>query len=656
MPHDSSNPLHMKKNYLFILLLTSAVAISQQTLLKKTDGAFENLAYMDVVKIYEKAVLKGYGSNEIYQKLGDAYYFNAVYPMANKWYAKALEATTPIDPEYYFRYAQSLKSVGEQQKANEYLSKFSEIKNNDSRAIRFREQASTDASVKNHNEYVMTDAGINTEYSEYGTTFFNGELIFTSSRKNQNQTTQIHQWTKQPFSDLYSATMVSENQLGENIRNFDALINSKHNESTAVFTKDGTTIYFTRNNSDDKRKGGNKTNGILLKIYKATLNKGRWDNITELPFNSSEFNCAHPALSNDEKTLYFVSDRPGTLGQSDIFMVAIKEDGSYGTPVNLGKSVNTEGRESFPYITQKGQLFFASDGHPGIGGLDLFKATQNSLDGFFANVENLGTPFNSNDDDFAYTEAPGGNYGFISSNRPGGKGHDDIYKFTKKDNSTNDTLVQLSGQITDRETGVGISQAIVSVFNDEYIKIKSIITDTLGNYKWQATSQHKDIFIRAEAQKYQTQEQHINIDKVSASFVHNSSLTKQQHSIKTGKDLAKAFEIEDIHFDLDKWEITRKAEEKLALLFVILQEFPSLSLEIRSHTDSRASKNYNLTLSEKRAKATMEWLINKGIPEKRLRYKGLGETQPLNQCKDGTVCSEEEHRVNRRSEFIILSN
>lgn len=647
----------MKKNYLFILLLTSAVAMSQQTLLKKTDGAFENLAYMDVVKIYEKAVLKGYGTTEIYQKLGDAYYFNAVYPMANKWYAKAVEKTISIDPEYYFRYAQSLKSVGEQQKANEYLVKFSEIKNNDSRAIRFREQTTTTkAAIKNHSEYVVTDAGINTEYSEYGTVFHNGELVFTSSRKNQNQTTQIHQWTKQPFSDLYSTTVVSENQLGENIRNFDAQINSKRNESTAVFTKDGTTIYFTRNNTDDRKKDKNNPNSILLKIYKATFSNGRWNNITELPFNSSEFNCAHPALSHDEKKLYFVSDRPGTLGQSDIFMVEINEDGTYGTAVNLGKSVNTEGRESFPYIARNGELFFASDGHPGIGGLDLFKATQNTLDGSFGNVENLGTPFNSNDDDFAYMEAPSGNYGFISSNRPGGKGHDDIYKFTKKDSITNDAKLQLSGQITDRETGAGISQAIVTVFNNEYEKIKSIVTDTLGNYKWQATSNHKDIFIRAEAQKHHTQEQHINIDKDATSFVFNASLIKQQQSIKTGKDLAKAFEIEDIHFDLDKWEITRKAEEKLALLLVILQEFPSLSLEIRSHTDSRASKNYNITLSEKRAKATMEWLVKKEIAEKRLRYKGLGETQPLNQCKDGTECSEEEHRINRRSEFIIVSN
>lgn len=626
--------------------------MSQQTLLKKNDSAFENFAYMDVVKIYEKAVIKGYGTPEIFLKLGDAYYFNAVYPVANKWYTKAIETATPIDPEYYFRYAQSLKSVGEQQKADDYLKKFSEIKNNDSRGIRFLEKNITDTVVKNHSDYLLTDAGINTEFSDYGTVFYNGALIFTSSRKNQNQTNQIHQWTKQPFTDLYRVTVLSENQLGKDVQNFDSYINSKRNESTAVFTKDGKTIYFTRNDAEPK----NKTNRIYLKIYKATLSNGRWENIIELPFNSSEFNCAHPALSNDEKKLYFVSDRPGTLGQSDIFMAAIKEDGTYGTPVNLGKIVNTEGRESFPYITKNGELIFASDGHSGLGGLDLFKVAQNPMNDSFGNVENLGTPFNSNDDDFAYTEASSGNYGYISSNRPGGKGYDDIYKFTKKDNSINDDKLHLSGQITDRETGAALSQAIITLFNDEYKKIESIITDTLGNYQWKGASLYKDIFIRAETQNYHTQEQYVQIQKDSKNLVHNASLTKQLHRIKTGKDLAKAFEIEDIHFDLDKWDITRKAEEKLALLLVILQEFPSLNLEIRSHTDSRASTSYNLALSEKRAKATVEWLIKKGITEKRLRYKGMGETQPLNQCKDGTECNEEEHRINRRSEFIILSN
>lgn len=641
----------MKKKYLFILLLFATVGTAQHTPLKKTDNAFENLAYMNVVKMYEKAVQKGYGTRAIYQKLGDAYYFNAVYPVANKWYAKAMEDATPMDPEYYFRYAQSLKSVGELQKANEYLKKFSEIKSGDSRGLKFLEQP---AHFKHHDEYTIQDAGINTEYSEYGTAFHNGNLVFTSSRKTNNQTTEIHQWTNQPFTDLFRTAVISENQLGENIQNFDVAVNSKRNESTAVFTKDGTTIYFTRNNASDEKKGRSNTKNSVLKIYKATFSNGHWENITELPFNGSGFNCAHPALSNDEKKLYFVSDRPGTIGQSDIFEVTIQDDGTFGTPLNLGKTINTEGRESFPYIAQNGALYFASDGHLGLGGLDLFKASKNGIDDSFESVENLGTPLNSSYDDFAYSEAPNGQYGYIASNRPGGKGFDDIYKFTKKTNTPSDFIQQLSGKITDRETGNGISEAVVTLFNKEYEKIISIPTDAQGNYKWTSEAHLKDFFIRTEAHNYHTQEQYLNTDATPPAFIYNTALDKQHYSIEAGKDLAKAFELENIHFDLDKWEITSKAEEKLGLLLVILQEFPMLNLEIRSHTDSRASETYNLTLSGKRATSTLEWLVKKGISPKRLRCKGLGETHLLNKCSDGIECSEEEHQINRRSEFIIL--
>ncbi|ESU25779.1 hypothetical protein FLJC2902T_30620 [Flavobacterium limnosediminis JC2902] len=641
----------MKKNYLLALLLITTAAMSQKTLLKKTDSAFENLAYMDVVKIYEKAVQKGYGTPEIYLKLGDAYYFNADYPMANKWYAKAMETESPVSPEYCFRYAQSLKSVGELQKANEYLKKFSELKSGDSRGIRFNEQ--TGASFSNHDEYILKDAGINTEYSEYGTAFWNGNLVFTSSRKDQNRTTQIHQWTNQPFTDLFLSEAITENQPGT-VLNFDAVINSKLNESTAVFTKDGATAYFTRNSSNEGKKDRNGTKNSYLRIYKATFRNGKWDNTIELPFNGSGFNCAHPALSGDENKLYFASDRPGTLGQSDIYVVTIHENGTYSDPVNLGKTINTEGRESFPYITRNGDLCFASDGHPGMGGLDLFKAVKNTGDDSFSDAFSLGTPFNSNHDDFAYTEAPDGKCGYIASNRPGGKGYDDIYRFTKK-TDTNSSGKQLTGQITNRETGRGISGAVVTVFSKDYEKIRSLTTDEKGNYQDSAAISETEFFLRTEAREYQTQEQYFHSDKDSESFIYNTTLIGTHYNIETGKDLAKAFEIENIYFDLDKWEITKRAEEKLGILLVILQEFPTVNLEIRSHTDSRASETYNLTLSEKRASATSEWLVKKGISGKRLRYKGLGETQLLNNCKTGTQCSEEEHSINRRSEFIITS-
>lgn len=634
----------MKKNYFLVLLLLAVSATAQEQRLKKTDNAFEHLAYMDVVKIYEKAVRKGYGTPDIYQKLGDAYYFNAQYPVANNWYGKVMETAAEVNPEYYFRYAQTLKSVGEPEKAKEYLEKFAAAKKEDSRNHKSEHH---NEPLHKTDEYQLEDAGINTELSDYGAALYNGQLVFTSSRKTQNQSAKVHQWTNQPFTDLYSTPILPVEELGKNIRNFDPAINTKYNEASAVFTKDGTTMYFTANNNAGQSKKKNTTENSYLNIYKATYNNGKWGNIFLLPFNGTTFNCAHPALSNDEKKLFFVSDRPGSLGQSDIFVVTIEENGQYSNPVNLGQSVNTEGRETFPYLAQDGTLYFASDGHPGLGGLDIFKADGEN----FANIENLGTPFNSPYDDFAYTQNTTKNEGFLSSNRPGGKGHDDIYRFSRKSASL--SPYKLSGQITDQETGKGIAKAVVTLFDTAYTPINSLLTDSNGYYQWESAQLQREILVRTEAEHYHTQETHLAPDRRTI-LEHNVPLNKQQHDVVVGKDLAKAFGIEDIHFGLDQWDITKEAEAKLGLLLVLLQEYPTIKLEIRSHTDSRATKDYNQTLSEKRAKATRDWLIKNGIAGQRLLDKGLGETQPINNCTDGMPCSEEEHRQNRRSGFVIV--
>lgn len=630
----------MKKNYFLFLLLLAVSAMAQEQQLKKTDNAFEHLAYMDVVKIYEKAVRKGYGTPEIYQKLGDAYYFNALYPVANNWYAKVMETAAEVNPEYYFRYAQTLKSVGEPEKAKVYLEKFATAKKEDSRAHKTEREP-----LPKTDEYELLNAGINTEFSEYGATLYNGQLIFTSSRKTLNQSAKVHQWTNQPFTDLFSTPLVSEELLSENIRNFDPVINTKYNEASAVFTQDGTTMYFTANSTTGQRK--KMAESSYLNIYKATYHNGQWGNILALPFNGTTFNCAHPALSNDEKKLFFVSDRPGSIGQSDIFVVTIEENGQFSDPVNLGSSVNTEGRETFPYHALDGTLYFASDGHPGLGGLDLYKATGET----FSNIQNLGAPFNCPYDDFAYVETNAKKEGFLSSNRPGGKGHDDIYRFRRKSDSL--SSYKLLGQITDQETGKGIAKAVVTLLDINYMPINTLLTDPNGHFQWETKTPQNEILVRTEAEHYHTQESHL-VPKTNTITEHNVALNKQRHHVVVGKDLAKAFEIQNIHFGLDQWNISKEAEAKLGLLLILLEEYPTIQIEIRSHTDSRAATEYNQTLSEKRAKATQDWLVKKGIAKQRLHYKGHGETQPVNNCTDGIPCSEEQHLQNRRSEFIIV--
>ncbi|SHM99218.1 TolB family protein, partial [Flavobacterium chilense] len=345
---------------------------------------------------------------------------------AAKWYGELFAMNTQIETEYYYRYAQSLKSAGETVKANQILDEFDQRTKNDSRARLYVKDKNYLEEIKaNSGRYKIENAGINSKFSDYGTFIHNNTVYFASARDTGNFTQRKHTWTGEHFTNLYQSA-IDENFNLSAPKEFKSKINTKFNESTPVFTKDGKTVYFTRNNYNNGKKGKNDSQVTLLKIYKATLENGEWTNITELPFNSDNYSTAHPALSADEKTLYFASDMPGTYGQSDIYKVSISND-RFGTPENLGPTINTEGKETFPYVTSDNEIYFASDGHPGLGGLDVFvgKLDQSGV----SNIQNLGSDINSPQDDFGYIIDENSKKGFFTSNRPGGQGSDDIYKF-----------------------------------------------------------------------------------------------------------------------------------------------------------------------------------------------------------------------------------
>ena len=312
------------------------------------------------------------------------------------------------------------------------LVKFSEKSGNDNRAKLLSKNSDYLAKIKkNSGRYKIENAGVNSKYSDYGTAFMVTKVVFCSARDTGNFSKRIHTWTGQPFTNLYDSPIAEDGSLGA-VGKFGGKINSKFHEDTPAFTKDGKTVYFTRNNYLDGR-GFDASKVTLLKIYKATVDKeGQWNNITALPFNSDSYQTAHPALSPDEKTLYFVSDMPGTHGQSDLFRVKLNDDGSFGNTENLGDDINTPGRETFPFISDDNELYFASDGQPGIGGLDIF-ITKIPIDGSlnFKEVLNLGEEANSTKDDFAFIINVKTKKGFLSSNRDGGQGSDDIYKFVE---------------------------------------------------------------------------------------------------------------------------------------------------------------------------------------------------------------------------------
>jgi outer membrane protein OmpA-like peptidoglycan-associated protein/tetratricopeptide (TPR) repeat protein len=639
------------KNYTYLLLIIATVFTSNcyAQSISSADKKYDNYAYIDAIKTYERIAEKGYKSTELFKNLGNAYYFNGQLEKAQKWYSELFAMSSDFGTEYYYRYAQSLRASGNNEKANQILTQLSKISSEDSRVELFIKDKNYLEEIKaNSGRYTIEDAGINSIYSDYGSTIYNNKIVFTSARDTGSIGQRKHTWTNQHFTNLYSATLGSDMK-PEKPNKFDQNIKSKFNESTPVFTKDGKTIYFTRNNYLEGKRGKNNQGITLIKIYKAQLTNNTWSNIQELPFNSDNYSTAHPALSTDEKTLYFASDMPGTLGQSDLFKVSINEDGTYSKPTNLGPKINTEGRETFPFLNDENELYFASDGHPGLGGLDVFVSMINS-DSTFGEVQNLGSDINSPKDDFAYIIDTKTRMGFFSSNRDGGLGYDDIYKFLE----TKKLLCEqvLNGEITDIVTSEKLANTKVTLLDSQLNIITEQLTDNNGNYSFSVDC-GKTYSVRAQKSEYTPKEEKTKISRSSGKSYLPIALEKEICKVAIGDDLGKCFKIKMIYFDLDKSNIRQEAALDLEKILDVLNQNPTMKIDIRSHTDSRQTFKYNELLSDRRAKSTINWLIKNGIDKSRLTGKGYGETQLVNKCADGVKCTEDEHQQNRRSEFII---
>ncbi|UWY27796.1 OmpA family protein [Flavobacterium sp. TR2] len=645
------------KNYTLLLITIigafSFSSYAQQSKINNADKKYDGYAYIDAIKTYEKVAAKGYKSEDMFKKLGNAYYFNSDFQNAAKWYGELFAMNTNVEPEYYFRYAQSLKSTGDTDKANKLLEEFNAVSKNDSRGKLYKEDANYLDQIKaNSGRYKIDNAGINSKYSDYGSFVYNNKIYFASARDTGNFTQRKHKWTGEYFTNIYNADLDPSTGNASKVNKFKSAINTKFHEASPVFTKDGKTVYFTRNNYIDGKKGKDDNKITLIKLYKAELGAdGKWTNIAELPFNSDNYSTAHPALSPDEKTLYFASDMPGTIGQSDLYKVSINPNGGYGTPENLGNTINTEGKETYPYLTSENEIYFASDGHPGLGGLDVFVANIDN-NGKISNIQNVGADVNSPKDDFAYIIDPETRRGFFTSNKDGGQGSDDIYTFLETRRLK--CIQELYGTITDADTGVALPGAKVTLYDSQMNLKNSAVADASGNYSFSVEC-GKTYYVRAEKPDYTTKELSVTIDKTSGKTSLPIALEKSTCKVTVGDDLGKCFGIKMIYFDLDKSNIRTEAALDLEKILAVMNDYPTMKLDIRSHTDSRASNQYNEALSDRRAKSTIQWLVKNGIAPNRLTGRGYGETELVNKCSDGVPCTEEEHQANRRSEFIITA-
>ncbi len=658
----------MKKKYIYILLFSSVTSLmtcfAQEGKIKNADKDFNQYNYINARKAYLKVVENGYASQDIYEKIGDSYYFNAELEKASKWYAKLYyEYKNKIDPEYLFRYSQSLKNIGQYENADTVMNDFRKATGTEDRRSKlFLSKPDYLELIKlQSGKFDIVNLPINSPESDFGPSFMKDDQIVFASSRGGGVSKVVHEWTKANFLDLYATKRESKNTMAvTGVSEIRGDVNTSLHESSSVFTNDGNTVYFTRNNFTNRKRKGDESGTTLLKLYKATKNeKGKWTDVLELPFNSNEFSTAHPALSVDEKTLYFASDRPGTTGLSDLYSVNILGNNQYSEPKNLGKNINTEARETFPFISKEGKLFFASDGHPGLGGLDVFVTSSSSNGRVFKEPYNIGEPINSPYDDFTFIIDSDTKIGYFTSNRTGGIGDDDIYSFIQTKKLIESCNQYLSGIVTDAETREVLPGAEVLLLNSKMEKIESTTADSQGRYSLSVVC-NEEYVIRAAKATYRKTEVDFFTDNIFE-FKHNQpiQLRKGEKELgiitaKIGDDLGKLLQLNPIYFDFDKSYIRPDAEIELQKVIAVLKEYPNMEIDVRSHTDSRAPYNYNIALSKRRNKETLKYIIERGgISVSRLTGKGYGETQLTNGCADGIDCSEEEHQLNRRSEFII---
>ncbi len=614
---------------------------SAAKLIEKGNEYFDKMWYAEAARVYDIALEQGDvpQTYQLLSKAGDSHYYSGNLEKSHKWYHQLYELyKDEITADKFFRYAHILKGTGRYRRA----AKLTELFN----GANAQYQSGENNSWKGPALVEIKNMAINSQYSDFSPMFHkDSNIVFASAKDSSFITTRKYRWTNQPFLDLYVARADEENGDLRQPKKFSKNINTKYHEASVAFSPDQKTIYFTRNNYKKKLKRGK--NGINhLKIYRSRYIEGAWTEAEEVPFNSENYSTGHPSISPDGKKLYFVSDRPGGYGQTDIYMVDLLENGQFSEPQNLGRTVNTDKKEMFPYITDNA-LYFSSDRNMGMGGLDIYKADHSN--GIFGVGINLGEPINSNRDDFSYIIDTKGEKGYFASNRKGGKGDDDIYSFKFLEN-----LNAISGLITDEITGDTIPDALVQLFDKDQIPIAEARTSKDGTFIFENLKPRVRYTVKTSKKGYF--EAMKNVDTQSNINIAISQPLKPLKDIIKEDEGVLKLETETIYFDFDRFNIKVDAARELDKLVEVMREYGDMVIKIESHTDAIGRKAYNKYLSDRRAKSTRDYLIAQGIEPSRIQSAiGYGEERLLNHCGDGIRCSRSQHQENRRSEFIIVS-
>jgi outer membrane protein OmpA-like peptidoglycan-associated protein/tetratricopeptide (TPR) repeat protein len=705
---------------------------SSANALKKANLLYNEQAYSEAIPYYEKARQADNQNKLILSNLGDCYRLTNNTIGQVHCYGELVRAGT-AEPKQELYYAQALVTMGEAEKAKPFFEKYTAD-------ARGKEQATSldkrKMYTRNSDAYNVSLAPYNSLQSDMCAVKFNDAVVFASSRERTAWIKRQQGWTNGNYLGLYTAAMN-----GSTIpMPFMNDLESKFNDGPICFSSDYNTVYFTRNNS--KKEELAKDGTYKLKILEANLDQNGFSMVKLMPFNDNNYNFAHPSISPDGYTLYFSSDKEGGQGGMDLYMSQKDSSGTWGEPVNLGDVVNTAGNETFPFIATNGLLYFSSDGHDGLGGLDIYETRMK--DGMPKKIYNMGEPVNSNHDDFGIYIFEDNKTGFISSNRKVGGMDDDIYNLAilrevkrgkditlvTKDKATGELLPQtkivINGDTVntdpkgeyvlnaeeeatyrfqvhkydyfDASDSVSSTSSTEDAFTKEILLekdpklfLRGLITDSKTNELLEgATIKLTDITTNAEVDVYTTTASgdyfkflygnrigdnltylikiekpgylprttifSYTIDKPGEINL-NEKINLSLGKVAVGMDLAKMIDLKPIYFDMGKSVIRTDAAMELDKIVQIMNEYPNMYIELGAHTDCRSSAASNLKLSTARAKASAGYIVKKGINKMRITGKGYGETKLLNNCAcEGSfqsTCPEEEHAVNRRTEFVI---
>jgi len=719
----------MNKIYQIILtsltvLLLSNSSIAQQKqpyTLKKANKLYDRMAYSTAIDYYKRALGKT-DDFDAKQKLAECYAKMNDYVNAEYWYSQVVLSSTAT-PEQKLAYAQILQENGKYDEAKKWYEEFSKLRSPDSRGPKGL-QAITQIQ-KFYADSVMYHIQLmnfNSNKSDISPVYYQDGLVFTSDRIAGTGIKRIYEWTGDPFYNMFFVKKTDKDFSKPQL--WDGKVNTRVHDGVATFSRTGDEMYFTRDNYNKGKMHRSSDRIVKLNIYQESRTAEGWTAATPFEYNGNEFSTGHPSLSADGQYLFFTSDRPGGYGGTDIYVC--KKDGNrWGVPQNLGSDINTEGNEMFPYIAYDGTLYFASNGHVGLGGLDIYSTKMEA--GKWRKPHNMGYPVNSNKDDFGICTNDANNEGYFTSNR---RGTDDIYSFEK-------TCLMLNALVYDQQTNDPIEAASVKVIDNATQKeIKS--TDKAGTFTMCLQTSHEYEFM---ASKDGYQDNSVKLSTVN--FTNDKAevkipLSKQavfdlkgkiynegsklpmagvkvvleslcdgkKEEVTTGADGKYSFKlqpdckykvtasktsdkekclgvtiekstmglknsqtlyadmglicqgdiirIDNIYYDLDKSAIRPDAAAELDKTLDLFKKYPTLKIELRSHTDCRAPDDYNMKLSQRRAQAAVTYLISRGVDPKQLVAKGYGETMPVNKCVDGVPCSDAEHQQNRRTEFKIL--